>query len=225
MTLIIIVITSYINNLAIGQRTQFYTDFKSSHKQNEVNFNLVYIFPIFTNHNSQIDYSFRYYIDAPNSGVIMDHWEDRKGDSVQGRYSLVEPEGNVRTVYYQVDKGSGFKAAIKVRMPGMLKIVFLLNVLKINKYQTWIGGTQYQSFGRINDPSLSSPTSSPKPPVKPFRHAEPIAFVIKQKWYLQRLISGYHHDNEDKSPIQGDIHEHLYTLFNILYCTKTNYKK
>ncbi|XP_063702020.1 cuticle protein 19.8-like [Culicoides brevitarsis] len=137
VTLIIIVITSYVNNLAIGQRTQFYTDFKSGHKQNE------------------IDYSFRYYIDAPSSGVVMDHWEDRKGDSVQGRYSLVEPEGSVRTVYYTVDKGSGFKAAIKLRMPG---------------------STQFQSFGRLN-----SELSSPSPPVKPYRHAEPIAFVLSRK--------------------------------------------
>lgn len=83
----------------------------------------------------------------------MDHWEDRKGDSVQGRYSLVEPEGNVRTVYYQVDKGSGFKAAIKLHMPG---------------------STQYQSIGRLNAPSSATP------PVKPYKHAEPIAFVISQ---------------------------------------------
>lgn len=50
----------------------------------------------------------------------MDHWEGRQGDTVQGRYSLVEPHGVIRTVYYQVDERSGFKAAIKYRTPGKL---------------------------------------------------------------------------------------------------------
>lgn len=63
----------------------------------------------------------------------MDHWEDRKGDTVQGRYSLVEPEGNVRTVYYQVDQGSGFKAMVKLRTPGNpLLIKFLLLIRRKN---------------------------------------------------------------------------------------------
>lgn len=36
LTLVIVIFTSFVNNIAFGQRTQFYTDFKSSHKQNEV---------------------------------------------------------------------------------------------------------------------------------------------------------------------------------------------
>lgn len=51
----------------------------------------------------------------------MDHWEDRKGDSLQGRYSLVEPEGSVRTVYYHVEQGGGFRAAVSVRTPGIFR--------------------------------------------------------------------------------------------------------
>lgn len=48
----------------------------------------------------------------------MDHWEGRRGNDVQGRYSLVDPEGHVRTVYYHVDGDSGFNAIVHTRTPG-----------------------------------------------------------------------------------------------------------
>lgn len=66
----------------------------------------------------QIDYSFRYYIDSPLSGVTLDHWEDRRGDHVTGRYGLLEPGGFVRTVYYDVNGNSGFRSAVRIRTPG-----------------------------------------------------------------------------------------------------------
>lgn len=66
-----------------------------------------------------IFYTYRYSIDHPSSGVTIDHWEDRKGDHVIGRYGLVEPGGMVRTVYYEVNGNDGFRTIIKTRMAGL----------------------------------------------------------------------------------------------------------
>uniref|UniRef100_A0AAG5D726 Cuticle protein 19 n=1 Tax=Anopheles atroparvus TaxID=41427 RepID=A0AAG5D726_ANOAO len=65
-----------------------------------------------------IDYSFRYYIDHPPSGVSLDHWENRKGDYVHGGYGVLEPGGFVRTVHYEVEGDSGFRTVIKTTAPG-----------------------------------------------------------------------------------------------------------
>jgi hypothetical protein len=75
---------------------------------------------------AQIDYSFRYYIDNPSSGVVLDHWEHRRGDFVQGGYGLVEPGGFVRSVNYQVDGDSGFRTAVQTRTKSLLMQIFLL---------------------------------------------------------------------------------------------------
>ncbi|XP_053689609.1 cuticle protein 7 [Sabethes cyaneus] len=68
--------------------------------------------------NMQINYSFRYYIDHPQSGVALDHWEDRRGDYVHGGYGVLDPGGYVRTVHYEVDGDSGFRTVIKTSAPG-----------------------------------------------------------------------------------------------------------
>lgn len=66
----------------------------------------------------QTDYSFRYYIDEPN-GVSLDHWESRQQDgAVTGGFGVQDPDGNVRTVLYEVEDNSGFKAVIRTVRPG-----------------------------------------------------------------------------------------------------------
>lgn len=79
----------------------------------------------------------------------MDHWEGRKGDNVQGRYSLVDPEGHIRTVYYTVDEGRGFNAIVQTRTPG---------------------STTFQRMGFRALKKIEQPK-------EPYRHMEPIAFV------------------------------------------------
>ena len=38
--------------------------------------------------------------------------ETRDGDVVKGQYSLVEPDGSIRTVDYTADKHNGFNAVV-----------------------------------------------------------------------------------------------------------------
>lgn len=57
----------------------------------------------------------------------MDHWEEKRDDRIIGRYALLEPGGYVRSVYYVVDGGSGFRSSVQTRMLGCsdFKISFL----------------------------------------------------------------------------------------------------
>ena len=58
-------------------------------------------------------YSFNYAVRDLHTGDIKDQWEVREGDVVKGGYSLVEPDGTVRTVEYTADSHNGFNAVVK----------------------------------------------------------------------------------------------------------------
>ncbi len=61
-----------------------------------------------------MDYSFRYYVDNAESGVTMDHWETSQDGHVNGGYGVVDPNGMVRTVHYEVNGKSGFRSHMKM---------------------------------------------------------------------------------------------------------------
>ncbi|XP_037949937.1 uncharacterized protein LOC119680961 [Teleopsis dalmanni] len=57
-------------------------------------------------------YAFEYNVNDIHTGDIKHQKEVRDGDVVQGEYSLVEPDGNVRTVKYYADWETGFHAEV-----------------------------------------------------------------------------------------------------------------
>ncbi|XP_073843588.1 cuticle protein 19-like [Musca autumnalis] len=57
-------------------------------------------------------YSFSYGVKDPHTGDIKSQVEERDGDVVKGQYSLVEPDGSVRTVNYNADDHNGFNAVV-----------------------------------------------------------------------------------------------------------------
>ncbi|XP_065163389.1 uncharacterized protein [Atheta coriaria] len=57
-------------------------------------------------------YAFEYGVEDHHTGDIKNQKEERDGDNVTGSYSLVEPDGNVRTVHYQADWKTGFHAQV-----------------------------------------------------------------------------------------------------------------
>lgn len=59
------------------------------------------------------EYSFSYGVKDPHTGDEKHQWEKRKGDHVEGRYSLVEPDGSIRVVDYTADDKHGFNAIVK----------------------------------------------------------------------------------------------------------------
>ncbi|KAK7869764.1 hypothetical protein R5R35_008299 [Gryllus longicercus] len=58
-------------------------------------------------------YKFDYAVHDPHTGDVKNQWETRDGDVVKGEYSLVEPDGTIRTVEYTADKHNGFNAIVK----------------------------------------------------------------------------------------------------------------
>ncbi|KAL3281238.1 hypothetical protein HHI36_004452 [Cryptolaemus montrouzieri] len=57
-------------------------------------------------------YKFEYSVNDHHTGDIKKHKEERSGDEVRGEYSLVEEDGNVRTVKYFADWKTGFHATV-----------------------------------------------------------------------------------------------------------------
>ncbi|XP_028169680.1 cuticle protein 7-like, partial [Ostrinia furnacalis] len=58
------------------------------------------------------EYSFSYSVKDPHTGDHKQQHESRHGDSVKGEYSLVEPDGNVRSVHYNANDHTGFNAVV-----------------------------------------------------------------------------------------------------------------
>uniref|UniRef100_A0A336M0P1 CSON007040 protein n=1 Tax=Culicoides sonorensis TaxID=179676 RepID=A0A336M0P1_CULSO len=64
-------------------------------------------------------YSFNYGIKDPHTGDVKSQHEVRDGDVVKGQYSLVEPDGSVRTVDYTADDHNGFNAVVSKSGPAI----------------------------------------------------------------------------------------------------------
>ena len=58
-------------------------------------------------------YAFDYAVHDPHTGDQKNQWETRDGDLVKGSYSLVEPDGTIRTVHYTADDHNGFNAIVQ----------------------------------------------------------------------------------------------------------------
>ncbi|XP_018322302.1 cuticle protein 19-like [Agrilus planipennis] len=66
---------------------------------------------------NEAKYSFKYAVEAPTYNVVNHHWEERHGNHVRGGYGLLDPDGRVRVVEYQVDGQKGFQAVVRYRPP------------------------------------------------------------------------------------------------------------
>jgi len=62
-------------------------------------------------------YTYKYGVNDYHTGDIKSQHEERDGDVVKGSYSVVEPDGSVRTVEYTADKHNGFNAVVH-KTPG-----------------------------------------------------------------------------------------------------------
>lgn len=66
-----------------------------------------------TDYDPHPQYTFAYDIRDTLTGDAKSQQESRDGDVVQGSYSLVEPDGTVRTVLYAADPVNGFNAVVQ----------------------------------------------------------------------------------------------------------------
>lgn len=68
---------------------------------------------IHEDHHAPAEYSFEYSVHDDHTGDIKSQQETRKGDHVQGHYSLIDSDGHRRVVHYSDDGHSGFIADVK----------------------------------------------------------------------------------------------------------------
>ncbi|XP_077287155.1 uncharacterized protein LOC143911927 [Arctopsyche grandis] len=64
-------------------------------------------------------YAFNYGVADHSTGDVKSQHETRDGDVVKGQYSLVEPDGSVRTVDYTADPVHGFNAVVSKSGPNL----------------------------------------------------------------------------------------------------------
>ncbi|XP_050307139.1 uncharacterized protein LOC126743910 [Anthonomus grandis grandis] len=62
-------------------------------------------------------YTFKYGVNDFHTGDIKSQQETRDGDVVKGQYSVVEPDGSIRTVEYTADNHNGFNAVVRRTAP------------------------------------------------------------------------------------------------------------
>ncbi|XP_022189861.1 cuticle protein 7 [Nilaparvata lugens] len=62
-------------------------------------------------------YAFDYSVSDFHTGDSKSQWETRDGDVVKGQYTVVEPDGTLRTVEYTADDHNGFNAVVKRTEP------------------------------------------------------------------------------------------------------------
>ncbi|ODM95331.1 Cuticle protein 19.8 [Orchesella cincta] len=64
-------------------------------------------------------YNYGYSVSDALTGDSKSAHESRDGDVVQGQYSLVEPDGSIRTVTYTADAINGFNAVVDRQAPAV----------------------------------------------------------------------------------------------------------
>ncbi|KAM3962369.1 uncharacterized protein ACR2FA_003609 [Aphomia sociella] len=62
-------------------------------------------------------YEFSYSVEDPHTGDHKSQRESRDGDVVKGEYSLLQPDGSIRTVQYTADDHNGFNAVVHNSAP------------------------------------------------------------------------------------------------------------
>lgn len=66
-------------------------------------------------------YDFAYAVHDPQTADIKSQQESRRGDTVRGRYELIDSDGYKRTVDYTADAHNGFNAVVQ-RVPTDIRV-------------------------------------------------------------------------------------------------------
>lgn len=66
-----------------------------------------------TQYDPHPQYTFAYNVQDSLTGDSKSQHEVRDGEIVKGHYSLVEPDGSLRTVHYTADPINGFNAIVE----------------------------------------------------------------------------------------------------------------
>lgn len=79
--------------------------------------NLFEIFICFGILKAHPGYAFSYGVKDLHTGDVKSQWESRDEGIVKGHYSVLEPDGSIRSVHYTADGKNGFNAVVKTHGP------------------------------------------------------------------------------------------------------------
>ena len=109
-------------------------------------------------------YSFTYRVTDVETGDSKAQEETRNGDSVEGSYSIVEPDGSIRTVRYSADPVNGFNAVVERNRETSSSLRPVVAVVPSSKRP--LSTTTPKSATTTPKPATPTPkpaTTSPKP--------------------------------------------------------------
>ncbi|XP_054273967.1 uncharacterized protein LOC128993902 [Macrosteles quadrilineatus] len=100
-------------------------------------------------------YQFGYTVSDKHSGDYKSHHEESDGKEVRGRYSLVEPTGDLRVVTYKADRANGFRAVVNVQPTPTYRLVELPSLQKLRRqHDTAVNNTDsVQTMAVVEDES------------------------------------------------------------------------
>lgn len=104
------------------------------------------------------NYNFAYDVNDPHTGDIKNQHESRRGDSVLGQYSLLQPDGTRRTVDYRADDHNGFTATVNNDGRPITHVNTQINHVTPSAHGSY-GNSGYSSLGWPSP----IPTAAPSP--------------------------------------------------------------
>ncbi|XP_065164262.1 cuticle protein 18.6-like [Atheta coriaria] len=113
---LVAVVTSYpVQQYPKYENPQDYDD--GGHHESRAFHERHFVDPHHIDYYAHPKYSYKYGVNDFHTGDIKSQHESRDGDVVKGSYTLVEPDGSIRTVDYTADKHNGFNAIVHKTEP------------------------------------------------------------------------------------------------------------
>ncbi|XP_066907613.1 uncharacterized protein [Halyomorpha halys] len=140
---------------------------------------------------------------------MKDQWEERNGDQVKGEYSLVQPDGSVRTVSYTADGTNGFNAVVKTSSPAGHQLFQTPSQSKPAPPPTYyrpsmLPSYQQQPHKPSRKPKLQQYSKQPSSPNQlpgPWRPVKRPLNGIKPGQHVVKPIFQHHDDIADHRPM------------------------
>ncbi|XP_050714677.1 uncharacterized protein LOC126997551 isoform X2 [Eriocheir sinensis] len=109
----------------------------------------------------RLSFNYRYRVEAPDTGDEKSHQEALQDGVLVGAYSLVQPDGTLRTVTYSADDTSGFKADVQFQEGYADPLLQQQRRLTQGSVAPLAGtphtGSRLEGVGRAGDTAASAP--------------------------------------------------------------------
>lgn len=144
-------------------------------------------------------YAFSYGVKDLHTGDVKSQWESRDDGVVKGHYSVLEPDGSIRTVDYTADAKHGFNAVVKTHGPNVHPITESTHSKALED--------DHSSQSKINHYSknqehivLSTDFHKKEPYIDLNKSKKAVPSLVEIKPYTEHKPSVPHHYHHQHSP-------------------------